>query len=223
MGNRCYRRIIHRFLYVQDDVLTFWGSFRGTEEQKHHLHESPASMTFPLIILAILSIVGGFIGIPHALGGHHWLNEYLTPIYAFSKDLIPVLTLDHSTEFMLIGISVVGVIISIIYAYVRYVSGKHIPLDDTEERPALTRLSYNKFYFDEIYAAIIQKPLDLLSGFLYKIIDKSGIDAIVNGLGKGSLEAGKTLRLLQSGNVGFYIFAMVIGVIAVLIYSFIHI
>ncbi|WP_353137993.1 NADH-quinone oxidoreductase subunit L [Pseudopedobacter sp.] len=203
--------------------LTFWGSFRGTEEQRHHLHESPVSMTLPLIVLAILSVIGGFIGIPHALGGHHWLNEYLSPIYAFSKDLIPVLSLDHATEFMLMGISVVGVIIAIIYAYTRYVGSKHVPAEDNEERSALVKLSYNKFYVDEIYAFLVQKPLDLLSGFFYKIVDKSGIDAIVNGLGKGSLEAGKTLRLLQSGNVGFYIFAMVISIIAVLVYSFIHI
>lgn len=203
--------------------LTFWGSFRGTEEQKNHLHESPVSMTFPLIVLAILSIVGGFIGIPHALGGNHWLNEYLTPVLAASKDIIPALTLNHSTEFMLMGISIGGVIISIIYAFVKYVKGKHVPSADTEERPILAKLSYNKFYLDELYNAIIQKPLDTLSGFFYKIVDKSGIDAIVNGLGKGSIEASKTLRLLQSGNVGFYIFAMVIGIIAFLVYSYINI
>ncbi len=203
--------------------LTFWGSFRGTEDQKHHLHESPVSMTFPLIVLAILSIIGGFIGIPHALGGHHWLNEYLSPVLVLSKDIIPALSLDHSTEFMLMAISVGGVIISIIYAFVKYVKGAHVPVSDTEERPALAKLSYNKFYLDELYAAIVQRPLDALSGFFYKIVDKAGIDTIVNGFGKASIEASKTLRLLQSGNVGFYIFAMVIGIIAFLVYSYINI
>lgn len=203
--------------------LTFWGSFRGTEEQKSHLHESPASMTIPLIVLAILSMVGGFIGIPHALGGHHWLNEYLTPIYGLSKDLIPALNLDHSTEFMLMGVSVLGVIVAIIFAYVKYISKGHVPVSDETERPALAKISYNKFYLDEIYTALVQKPLDSLSRFLYKVFDLKIVDGIVNGLGKGAVEVSKTLRLLQTGNVGFYIFAMVIGIVAVLIYSFINI
>ncbi|RRN77402.1 NADH-quinone oxidoreductase subunit L, partial [Pseudoxanthomonas sp. SGD-10] len=203
--------------------LTFWGSFRGTEEQKHHLHESPVSMTLPLVVLAILSVVGGFIGIPHALGGHHWLNEYLSPVLALSKDMLPGLGLDHSTEYILMAISVGGVTAAIIYAFIKYVKGAHVPVSDTEERPALAKLSYNKFYLDELYAAIVQKPLDALSGFFYKIVDKAGIDTIVNGLGKGSIEASKTLRLLQSGNVGFYIFAMVISIIAFLVYSYINI
>jgi NADH-quinone oxidoreductase subunit L len=201
--------------------LTFWGSFRGTEEQKHHLHESPASMTFPLIVLAILSIVGGFIGVPHVLGGHHWLNEYLTPVLAMSNDVLPGLSLDHATEFMLMGVSVGGVIIAIIYAYIKYIKNAHVPASESSERSGLSKISYNKFYLDEIYGAIIQKPLDALSAFFYKVVDKSGIDGLVNGLGKGSVEVSKTLRLLQTGNVGFYIFAMVIGIVAVLLYSFI--
>ena len=201
--------------------LTFWGKFRGTEEQKHHLHESPASMTFPLIVLAILSIAGGFIGVPHVLGGHHWLNGYLTPVLAMSNSILPGLSLDHATEFMLMGVSVGGVIIAIIYAYIKYIKNAHVPASESSERSGLARISYNKFYLDEIYSAIIQKPLDALSTFFYKVVDKSGIDGLVNGLGKGSVEVSKTLRLLQTGNVGFYIFAMVIGIVAVLLYSFI--
>jgi NADH-quinone oxidoreductase subunit L len=203
--------------------LTFWGSFRGTTEQANHLHESPVSMTFPLIVLAILSILGGFLGVPEALGGNHWLNQYLSPIFEGSNAIIPALSLSHSTEYILMGVSVGGVIISIIYAYTKYVRNKHVPVTDTQERRALAKMSYNKFYLDEIYMALVQKPLDALSSFFYKVIDKSGIDGIVNGLGKGTVEISKTLRLLQTGNVGFYIFVMVLGVIAVLLYSFIFI
>jgi NADH-quinone oxidoreductase subunit L len=122
---------------------------------------------------------------------------------------------------MLMGISVGGVIIAIIYAYIKYIKNSHVPVLDVEPRSALAKVSYNKFYFDEFYMAIIQKPLDSLSVFFFKIVDKLGIDGFVNGLGKGSIEASKGLRLLQTGNVGFYIFAMVIGVIAVLVYSFV--
>ena len=200
--------------------LTFWGNFRGSEEQKHHLHESPVSMTIPLIILAILSVVGGFIGVPEVLGGGHWLSHYLAPVFDASTSRLSVIELSHVTEYMLMGISVAGVVIAIIYAYVKYVKNSHVPLADSEERSVLAKISYNKFYFDELYSAIIQKPLNVISEFFYKIVDKAGIDGFVNGLGKGSMEASKGLRLLQTGNVGFYIFAMVIGVLGILIYSF---
>jgi NADH-quinone oxidoreductase subunit L len=121
---------------------------------------------------------------------------------------------------MLMGISVGGVVVAILFAYFKYVKSAHVPVADSEPRSALAKISYNKFYFDEFYSAIIQKPLDALSSFFFKVIDKSGIDGIVNGLGKGSIEASKGLRLLQTGNVGFYIFAMVVGIVAVLLYSF---
>ncbi len=200
--------------------LTFWGSFRGTEDQKHHLHESPVSMTFPLIVLAILSVVGGFIGVPEALHGGHWLAHYLAPVFEGSTSRLGELALSHSTEYILMGVSVGGVVVAILFAYFKYVKGAHVPVADSEPRSALAKISYNKFYFDEFYNAIIQKPLDALSGFFFKVIDKSGIDGVVNGLGKGSIEASKSLRLLQTGNVGFYIFAMVVGIVAVLLYSF---
>lgn len=200
--------------------LTFWGSFRGTEEQKHHLHESPAAMTIPLIVLAILSVVGGFIGVPEALHGSHWLANYLSPIFEASNSRLGELSLSHATEYALMAVSVVGVIIAIAIAYVKYVKNGHVPLADSEARPALAKLSYHKFYFDEFYAALITKPLDALSGFFYKTVDKLGIDGIVNGVSKAPVEASKGFRLLQTGNVGFYIFAMVIGIIAVLAYSF---
>jgi NADH-quinone oxidoreductase subunit L len=201
--------------------LTFWGNFRGSEEQKSHLHESPVSMTIPLIVLAVLSVFGGLIGVPEVLGGSHWLASYLAPVFEGSGTRMSELALDHSTEYMLMGISVGGVIIAIIYAYIKYIKNSHVPVLDVEPRSALAKVSYNKFYFDEFYMAIIQKPLDSLSVFFFNIVDKLGIDGFVNGLGKGSIEASKGLRLLQTGNVGFYIFAMVIGVIAVLVYSFV--
>lgn len=200
--------------------LTFWGNFRGSENQKSHLHESPISMTIPLIVLAILSVVGGFIGVPEVLGGSHWLAGYLAPVFEGSGTRMSELSLNHSTEYVLMAVSVGGVVIAIIYAYIKYIKNNHVPVMDSEPRSALAKISYNKFYFDEFYTAIVQKPLDVLSGFFYKIIEKSGIDGLVNGLGKGSIEASNGLRLLQTGNVGFYIFAMVIGVVVILIYSF---
>ena len=199
--------------------LTFYGKFRGTHEQEHHLHESPPSMTIPLIILAALSIVGGFIGIPEVLGGHHWLEHYLAPVFENSTKILGEHVLPASTDMTLMAISVGGAVLALIYAYIKYIKNAHVPIADEEERPALANLSYHKFYVDELYDAVIRKPLDVLSGFFYRVVERLGIDGFVNGLGKGSLDASKGLRLLQTGNVGFYIFMMVIGIIAILLYS----
>lgn len=199
--------------------LTFSGSFRGTTDQEHHLHESPASMTIPLVVLAVLSALGGLIGIPAVLGGGHWLESFLAPVFAVSASKTGAMTLDHTTEYILMTVSVAAALIAMLYAYYRYVKQAHVPADDQTDRGMLARLSYNKFYIDEVYHSLITRPLDALSGFFYKTVDKAGIDGIVNGFGKGAVEASKGFRLLQTGMVGFYIFMMVAGILALLFYS----
>lgn len=203
--------------------LTFWGTFRGTHEQEHHVHESPLSMTLPLIVLAILSAIAGMIGVPHVLGGHHELGAYLSPVFEESHKILGEHELSHSTEWFLMGTSVLLALIAMGYAYSKYVKGAHVPVEDTADRPVLAKASYNKFYVDELYDAIIRKPLDYLSVFFYNVSDKLGIDGLVNAIGKTPVEASKGLRLLQTGNVGSYIFLMVVGIIAILVYSFISI
>jgi NADH-quinone oxidoreductase subunit L len=198
--------------------LTFYGKFRGTHEQEHHLHESPPSMTVPLILLAVLSTVGGFLGVPESLGGHHWLEQFLSPVFKDSASIVKNVPSLRQTEIFLMAISVGGAVLALIYAYLRYIKKGHVPVADQEDRPALASLSYHKFYIDELYDAVIRKPLDALSVFFYKVIDQLGIDGIVNEIGKSPVEAGKGLRLLQTGNVGFYIFMMVAGIISILMY-----
>ncbi|WP_343538877.1 NADH-quinone oxidoreductase subunit L [Sphingobacterium thalpophilum] len=201
--------------------MTFYGPFRGNDEQKHHLHESPKSMTLPLIVLAILSIVGGAINFPAVLGGNHWLEDFLQPVFAESKALVPMVQhLEHSTEYMLMAISVVGVLIMVAWAYARYVKGQQIPSQDGQPRGFLANLSYRKFYVDELYDAVAVRPIHWLSSFLGTIVDRNGIDGMVNGAGKAAFDTGKVLRLLQNGNVGFYLLMMVIGVIAIFVYGF---
>ncbi|MBC7567367.1 MAG: NADH-quinone oxidoreductase subunit L, partial [Pedobacter sp.] len=195
--------------------LTFFGTYRGTHHAEEKIHESPKSITIPLIVLAVLSAVGGFIGIPEVLGGHHWLSQWLSPVIMHHPEAG-----DHATEYMLMGITIAGVLISIGIAYSRYVKQNHLPLPDEARRSTLASISYRKFYIDEIYDAIIRKPLDALSTFFYKIVDTKIIDGIVNGFGWGASEASKGLRLLQSGNVGFYIFMMVVGIISLLLYTY---
>lgn len=198
--------------------LTFYGNFRGTHHAEEQVHESPKSMTIPLIVLAVLSAIGGLINIPHVFGGSEWLAHWLAPVVAQHE-----LGLEHTTEFSLMAISVIVVLISIGFAYTKYVKQNHVPAADEAPRTALVKVSYNKFYLDEIYEAIIRKPLDAISKFFYKTFDTKVIDGIVNGLGWSATEASKGIRYLQSGTVGFYIFMMVFGIIALLVYTYLSI
>ena len=195
--------------------LTFFGSYRGTHHAEEKIHESPSSMTFPLIVLAVLSAVGGIIGIPEALGGHHWLSGWLSPVIPHHTGAE-----DFATEYMLMAVSVIGVIIAIIIAYFKYVKQNHVPVADESKRSVLAEVSYHKFYIDEIYDIVIRRPLDAISGVFYRVFDKKIVDGIVNGLGWSTSEASKGVRLLQSGNVGFYIFMMVAGIISLLLYTY---
>ena len=146
------------------------------------------------------------------------LGQFLAPVFKASAAIIKETSLTNQTEWVLMGISVAGALAALAYAYVKYVKNGQVPVADLEERPAIVDLSYHKFYIDELYDLIIRKPLDALSVFFYKVIDKLGIDGIVNGFGKGTVEASNGLRLLQTGNVGFYIFMMVVGIISILAY-----
>ena len=203
--------------------LTFFGSFRGTEEQRHHLHESPLQMILPLIILAILAAVGGALNIPSALGGGHWLANFLSPIFAYSNAVVKPVHLDHNTEYILMGVSALAAIIMAIIAYSKYVKKNDVPATDGSEQGALYKLSYNKFYIDELYDTIIVKPLKCASVFLHKFVDKAGIDGFVNGVADFVVGAGRGVRQLQSGHVGFYIFMMVVAIAAVLLYGFLNV
>jgi len=199
--------------------LTFFGQFRGTAEQKSHLHESPATMTIPLIVLALLAAVGGLLNVPAALGGGEALAGFLEPVFADSAAKMGPIHLEHSTEYVLMSVSAIAAIVMAVVAYRQYVSKAVVPDADEAPRGVLSRLSYHKFYVDELYDALIVRPLNALSVFFYRHVDKSGIDGFVNGVGKATGESSKGIRLLQTGNVGFYIFMMVIAVAALLAYG----
>lgn len=196
--------------------LTFSGQTRAKEEVTHHIHESPGSMTTPLICLAVLSAVGGFMGIPEVLGGTHGLKNFLAPVFASSQSLLSQHHVSHTTEFILIGVVVALTLVIIFFAYNQYVSRKKIPLAEDTALTTFHNLVYNKYYVDLIYEKIILKPMNFLYKALDAIIEKLLIDKIVNGTGRVVTWGGKTLRLVQSGNTGFYIFAMVISIIILL-------
>ncbi len=184
-------------------IITFTGTFRGTHDQEHHLHESPKAMTLPLIILAILSVVGGFIGVPEVLGGNHWLASYLSPVVKSASH-----HLEHSTEYMLMGITTVLVLISITFAWVKFKNYKV-----SGESTGLGKILENKWYVDELYQMAIVNPLKSISAFFNNIIEMKLIDGAVNGVGKLVTYSSRQLRWLQSGQVGAYVLLMVIGML----------
>jgi len=195
--------------------LTFYGKFRGTHEQEHHLHESPKSMTIPLMVLAVLSLIGGFIGIPEVLGGSHMLEEFLKPVFESSSFYLPH-HLSHDTEMMLMGVAVSVMAVAIYYAYSVYIKNNTLPVNEGEELKPAHKLIYNKYWIDEIYETLITKPLNAISELLYKIVDNQLVDGIVNGTGTFVNKVSGGIRYLQSGNIGSYIFLMVISIIIII-------
>jgi NADH-quinone oxidoreductase subunit L len=197
--------------------LTFYGSFRSTPEVQSHLHESPSSMTVPLMVLAGLSVVGGFMGVPEILGGSNWLGEFLSPVFAESKKVLEIHHLEHTTEYMLMGAVLALTAVMIFVAYSRYVGKQHVPATQGVELGTFHRLIYNKYYIDELYDSLIVKPLYSISAMIEKWIERSGIDKIVNATGSGVDSLAGALRLLQRGSISFYILIMALSIVLLLI------
>ncbi|MDX5436048.1 MAG: NADH-quinone oxidoreductase subunit L, partial [Pontibacter sp.] len=205
--------------------LTFFGTFRGTEAQKSHLHESPVSMTLPLIVLAILSTVGGFLGIPAVFGENaHVLQNYLAPIYGYAQvanaAAVQPLHLDHATEWMLMGLSVAVAVVAAIIAYVMYVGKKSVPAAEGERLSPIHNLIYNKYYIDELYDTLVVRPLMWMSSTFHRVLDVIVVDGIVNGFGRLTTYSGRTLRYAQSGTIGFYLMVMVFSIVLILFLNF---
>ena len=198
--------------------LTFSGSFRGTIEQQHHLHESPKVMTIPLIILAILSVVGGLINIPAIFGGTSSLQSFLAPIFTVAHKEVVKEVISHATELILMLVAVIGTIAAIAFAWYKFVKTHVVPEPDEVKRPVLSNLLYRKYYIDEIYHTIIEKPVLCLSSLFHKL-DVLIIDRMVNGFGTVTVWMGGKARLMQTGNLGFYLVAMVLSIIAFLVFG----
>lgn len=197
--------------------LTFSGTPRASAETVSHIHESPKSMTVPLMILAGLSAVGGFIGIPEVFGATHALNNFLAPVFEASKAIAPEHHhLSHTTEFILMGIVVALTLVVIFIAYSLYVQKSNVPTPEGVKLNSAHKLIYHKYYVDELYEKIVVKPLTAMSKVLDSVVEKLFIDQIVNDAGRVVTWGSKTLRLIQTGNTGFYIFAMVLSIIIML-------
>jgi len=193
--------------------LTFFSNARY-DENNVHPHESPNLMTIPLIILAILSIIGGLIGLPGILGTNIF-DKFLEPVFSASKLTLHESEISSSTETILILVSIIVAVISVLLSIRVY--AKEFSKEKFAES-SLYKLIQNKYYIDEFYNAVIVKPLRQLSELLYKFFDLKIIDGAVNGSGKFFDSLAADWRRIQTGVIQDYAILSVAGIVAILIY-----
>lgn len=198
--------------------LTFHGEFRGTEEQKHHVHESPSNMTIPLIVLAVLSVVGGFINLPHFIGHGNYakLGEWLKSIYVYDLELPEV---EFGTEMILLALIVL--MFFTVWFVVRniYVNKKKMALPD-EKYTGWERLSNRKLFLDELNNATFVRFIEGL-GVGGNMFDKAVLNRFVDFIGSGAEDSGRAAKRLQNGNVENYVLIMSLAIGIILIVNFI--
>jgi NADH-quinone oxidoreductase subunit L len=190
--------------------LTFFGSYRGTA----HPHESPKVMTVPLMVLAVLSAIGGALNIPHIFGGHEWLKVDLGT--AVEGVLGEHMALSASTEWMLMALSTALVLLTIWYTWTLF--GKKTTLDgEPADMPFLKRLIVKRWMLDELYAVLFEKPFGWLSRNLFGIGETKVAVPLTVGSGKAAHGVAEWLRKMQTGNTSFYLFGMMLGVVVFLL------
>lgn len=200
-------------------------TFSGEERFDHHHvhpHESPATMTIPLIILAVLSALGGLLGVPHVLGHAlhipNLLEHWLEPVFRDGMALLPTHGGDHtSIELTLMAVSSVVAVMGILFA--RSIYGKGMEKADAlaGKLKAGYRLLLNKYYVDEVYHMLVAGPILAASrDFLWKIVDVIAIDGLVNGSARSMGSLAGVLRRIQSGVAQNYALIMMLGIVVLI-------
>ena len=203
--------------------LTFHGKERF-DAHHHHPHESPNSMTIPLMVLAFLSVTGGFLGVPAALGGHsipNYLEHWLEPVFEQSQEILtrPHVHEVHSIEYVLMGASLVIAIIGIVIATRLYKQHSDVPGNMRSRFGGLYAVLWNKYYLDEGYQALfVNTTFALSNSALWKFFDVRIVDGIVNGTAKLVEMLAQRLRRVQTGIVQNYAVVMLAGIVMLLIY-----
>ena len=216
-----------RLLFV-----TFHGECRAEEEVKRHIHESPRVMTLPLMILAVLSIVGGYVGIPHILGGANHFEKWLEPVVGGGGETVHARSFDlvtqafasggsegsGSLEMTLMFAAVLVAAFGIFMAYLMFLKKPELSEQFVERFKGLYRTVNNKYYVDEIYNALFVQGLLNLGSFLKRIVDEILIDGTLNGVAYVLRGIGSIIRRLPTGYVQGYAVAMIAGAVIVLGY-----
>jgi len=216
-GLGLFTALLTAFYMFRLIFLTFSGRPRY-DEKKVHVHESTWSMLGPLVVLAILSVIGGWFALPAFFQRPDYFANFLGPVFGVREAVeAGGEAAVHQLELILAGVAVVAALIGWAVAYWLYVSNPR-KADDLAKsmRPAYTTL-LNKFYVDELYAAFVVRPLLWLStNVFWKAADVAGIDGTVNGIAHGAAAIGDTVRHSQSGNTRSYAVWVVAGAIVVL-------
>ena len=197
--------------------LTFFTQKRY-DEHKVHVHESPENMTVPLMILAVLSLVGGWVAAPALWGGPNYFADFLAPVFAGEKvEGVEA----HSLELTLSAVAVGAALIGLIVAWRMYAKGA--------KRAAMMgvyKVLYNKYYVDELYQATVVGPLVWLSrNVFWKVVDVGVVDGTVNGIAAGATAVGDTVRHTQSGNTRSYAVWVLVGALvlfAIIFWPILH-
>jgi len=194
--------------------LTFYGSFRGTHEQEHHLHESPQTMTIPLWILGILSLIGGLLSVPEGWMRAPWsLAEYLHSVVPEIRGAYRIIEIPVATETIIAAISTLIAVAGWWIARSMYRDRQLASDEALEQRaPGLAHTLENKYFVDELYAAVIVRPLEATSRFFWHVVDAI-IDGIAGLLGFTVSGFGALLRFFQTGNVRNYALMFFVAVV----------
>jgi NADH-quinone oxidoreductase subunit L len=215
--------------------MTFYGKSRMDPEVEHHAHESPSVMTIPLMILAVLSTVGGLVGIPIITGWNRF-HDFLAPVLggsathiaekstagiAFASEVAtqgaPAVHHSAGLELFMMGVSVAIGLAGIITAYYLYLKRPELPDKIAERFKGTYHLLSNKYFVDEIYSACIVTPINIISTFFWKFLDEGLIDgALVNGSAGLVKRVSGGLKRLQTGSVQHYALSILIGLLVVL-------
>ncbi len=203
--------------------LTFYGEERMDAETKKHIHESPKTMTVPLTALAVLSVIGGYVGIPHIFGATNYFEEWLHPVMAGTHQEAAAHALasvgaDTSMEWTLMFASVALVLVAIGLAYYFYRKNLAATTKLAESFSGIKTALANKYYVDEFYGATVVRPLVYFSVFLWKIVDVVIIDGFLNGLASLWRDISDFLRHSQSGKLRNYATVFTAGVVVLLAY-----
>ena len=210
--------LLTAFYMTRMMLYTFHGPNRTGSQEETHLHEAPAVMTGPLVVLGILSLAGGALNLPPLVGGTAWLERWLEPVTAAGAALVHLPEVASSTEWTLIGIAVAIAIVGIVTALRLLDLTALVPAKSAPAETGIGRILYKKWYVDELYDAVIVRPIMWFSrAVLWRIVDVGIIDgAGVNGAAATSRILGWLTSRLQTGELGFYVVIFVLGVVALL-------
>jgi NADH-quinone oxidoreductase subunit L len=214
------------FYMFRSLCLTFWGKSRVEPETQHHLHESSSKMTVPLMVLALFSIVAGYVSWPRVLGGGEAFDRYLEPVFSPAEEALrnaPPHHFEGLSAGLVMGFSVVAALVGIAVAVWWYWKSTDVPKKLAERFAALHEILVHKYYVDEFYHWLIVRPICVTSDkFLWRIVDAGAIDGVlVDGTGHATASVGGVLRRIQSGNIRSYAAWVLLGAVLWLSYIFV--